>query len=109
MQDATRAVVLSSHSCKCWRRIAGHSPPGKISSLSSRRTKLPVLVEEVGRHDFSRPVGIRRRLNVDDSPVGQLRYLKRIAEIGPLSKREAAIEDQIPLWVERVRDRKSTR
>ena len=73
------------------------------AGLFARDPQFPLFAEEIGANDLARVATARGRPQVDNRPVGQLGNLPGIIQIVVLTKREAAVENDVALRIQRVR------
>src|SRR5262245_34674433 len=74
--------------------------PVEIRSERPSLRKLPVLVKETRIDNEARPLRARGSVEIDYSPIGQLRCLQRVRRVAAFTKGEAAVKDDVALRVE---------
>ena len=67
---------------------------------------LPILIEEIGSHDFARRFGCWWLRNIEDGPIRQFRILKRIRSIVSFTEGESRIHDDVVIGTEWIWIRK---
>src|SRR5437867_6932230 len=71
-------------------------------NMGKARRSLPFLIKKSCGSDASGPARAGRCAQVDDGPVRQFGCLARVRAIGIVAKIDAAVEQHVPLAIERV-------
>src|SRR5687767_12501886 len=62
----------------------------------------PLLVEEARVYNLPGPARPGRRAEIDNGPIGQLRSLQRVVAVAVSAEGNAAVQHDVPLWIERI-------